>query len=162
MKAIETIYQGYRFRSRLEARWACYFNAMSFKYFYEHEGFDLGDIGWYLPDFYLPHVKMWAEVKPEKFNNDELKKAEALVIFTKKPLLMLEGPPERRVYYALCFDGHCKPNGTYGVDFILSNYHEYYKKEQRFFGNCGYETEVFEDWFDDIDIGVTVARSARF
>lgn len=30
MKAIETEYNGYKFRSRLEARWAVFFDAFSF------------------------------------------------------------------------------------------------------------------------------------
>ena len=32
IKAIETIYNGYRFRSRLEARWAVFFDEMGIKY----------------------------------------------------------------------------------------------------------------------------------
>lgn len=63
--AIETQYQGYRFRSRLEARWAVFFDALGVKYEYEPEGFDLGDLGLYLPDFFLPEVDggYWIEVK---------------------------------------------------------------------------------------------------
>lgn len=53
IKAIETVYKGYRFRSRLEARWAVFFDAMGFDWSYEPQGFDLGKLGWYLPDFVL-------------------------------------------------------------------------------------------------------------
>ncbi len=35
MKPIETIYNGFRFRSRLEARWAVFFDAVEIKYEYE-------------------------------------------------------------------------------------------------------------------------------
>jgi hypothetical protein len=41
MQAIETAYNGYRFRSRLEARWAVFFDALGIRYQYEKEGFDL-------------------------------------------------------------------------------------------------------------------------
>jgi len=41
VKAINTEYNGYRFRSRLEARWAVFFDALGIKYRYEVEGFDL-------------------------------------------------------------------------------------------------------------------------
>ena len=41
IKAIETVYNGYRFRSRLEARWAVFFDAAGIKYEYEPEGFDV-------------------------------------------------------------------------------------------------------------------------
>ena len=51
IKAIETYYKGYRFRSRLEARWAVFFDAAGIKYEYEPEGFDLGGGLYYLPDF---------------------------------------------------------------------------------------------------------------
>ena len=53
IKALETKYDGYMFRSRLEARWACYFNNMEIEFNYEPQGFDLGGMK-YLPDFYLP------------------------------------------------------------------------------------------------------------
>ena len=43
IKAIETEYKGYRFRSRLEARWAVFFDALGLKWDYEPEGFDLTD-----------------------------------------------------------------------------------------------------------------------
>ena len=51
IKPIETIYNGYRFRSRLEARWAVFFDALGVEYEYEPEGFNLPNGGRYLPDF---------------------------------------------------------------------------------------------------------------
>lgn len=51
IKAIETIYNGYRFRSRLEARWAVFFDALGINYEYEPEGFELPSGKRYLPDF---------------------------------------------------------------------------------------------------------------
>lgn len=56
IKAIETIYNGYKFRSRLEARWAVFFDALGIKYEYEPEGYELPDGTKYLPDF---KVKCW-------------------------------------------------------------------------------------------------------
>ena len=66
MKAIETKYKGYRFRSRLEARWAVFFDALGLRWEYEPEGFDLGAAGWYLPDFRITGYGgefYWVEVK---------------------------------------------------------------------------------------------------
>lgn len=73
IKAIETQYKGYRFRSRLEARWAVFFDALDLEWEYEREGFDLGEHGWYLPDFYLPGVDggYWIEVKGDKAAADD-------------------------------------------------------------------------------------------
>jgi len=50
IKAIETRYAGCRFRSRLEARWAVFFDAAGIKWEYETEGYEIDGIG-YLPDF---------------------------------------------------------------------------------------------------------------
>lgn len=51
MQAIETQHNGYRFRSRLEARWAIFLDTLGVLYEYEPEGFILDDGSWYLPDF---------------------------------------------------------------------------------------------------------------
>lgn len=63
IQAIETIYDGYRFRSRLEARWAVFFNAIGLEYKYEFEGFKGFDNVCYLPDFWFPKQNIYAEVK---------------------------------------------------------------------------------------------------
>lgn len=63
IKAIPTIYKGYRMRSRLEARWAAFFDALGIPWQYETEGLTLSDGTQYLPDFYLPDCKSWFEVK---------------------------------------------------------------------------------------------------
>lgn len=63
---IETHYAGYRFRSRLEARWAVFFETLGVAYQYESQGYLLGDEKRpYLPDFWLPGIGAWVEVKGE-------------------------------------------------------------------------------------------------
>lgn len=57
IKPIETVYNGYRFRSRLEARWAVFFDAIGAEWEYEPEGFVLPDGTCYLPDFLLHNVR---------------------------------------------------------------------------------------------------------
>ena len=44
LKAIDTPYQGHLFRSRLEARWAVFFDALGLEWEYESEGYDLDGI----------------------------------------------------------------------------------------------------------------------
>lgn len=78
VKAIETQYKGYRFRSRLEARWAVFFDAMGIEFQYEPEGFDLGDGILYLPDFWLPKDGLWIEIKPIAPNRAEIEKTDKL------------------------------------------------------------------------------------
>ena len=71
MQAIQTRYRGYHFRSRLEARWAVFFDALNVAWEYEIEGFELPS-GRYLPDFKLGHDHRWVEVKPAGITNKEL------------------------------------------------------------------------------------------
>ena len=98
IKAIETVYAGYRFRSRLEARWAVFFNHLRIPFEYESEGYDLGTVGWYLPDFWLPKQEHWVEIKPRlsawKWPNDEiLEKARRLEEGTGYGVWVICGSP---------------------------------------------------------------------
>lgn len=61
MQAIETEYNGHHFRSRLEARWAVFFDHMKWKWQYEPQGYDIGGAR-YLPDFFVVPLG-WVEVK---------------------------------------------------------------------------------------------------
>lgn len=61
-KPIQTAYKGYHFRSRLEARWAVFFDQLSIPFEYEPEGYDLGNGLLYLPDFRI--AGGFIEVKP--------------------------------------------------------------------------------------------------
>lgn len=70
MKPIETNYGGYRFRSRLEARWAVFFDAMGIEWEYEPQGYLLENGSTYLPDFYLPYFNVYAEVKGGEWLSD--------------------------------------------------------------------------------------------
>jgi hypothetical protein len=62
INAIETHYAGCHFRSRLEARWAVFFDALDIEWLYEPEGITYYEYN-YLPDFYLPRSHTWVEVK---------------------------------------------------------------------------------------------------
>lgn len=97
-RPIDTRYKGYRFRSRLEARWAVYFDALHIKWEYEFEGYDLGPAGWYLPDFWLPEASTWAEVKPVALSPAELEKVHRLGDLTGNNVLMLVGVPAFKTY----------------------------------------------------------------
>jgi len=107
IKAIETHYKGYRFRSRLEARWAVFFDAIGIDWEYEKEGYQL-PCGNYLPDFWLPSFSggMFAEVKPEHGAFKDIMapdwdKAISLCLITGKPVWCCDGAPEFREYVIL-------------------------------------------------------------
>lgn len=76
MKAIPTEYDGIKFRSRLEARYAMFFDEHRIGWEYEVEGIDLSG-RWYLPDFWLPDSRTFLEVKgPLKERTDLVKRAQ--------------------------------------------------------------------------------------
>lgn len=61
--AIPTPYRGIPFRSRLEANYAATFDRLGIAWDYEQEGFTLTNGVNYLPDFHLPELNTWVEVK---------------------------------------------------------------------------------------------------
>jgi len=100
LKPIETRYNGYRFRSRTEARWAVLFDALEIKFEYEKEGYSLTPDLHYLPDFYyhIPHDEgqnygQWLEIKGAKSERKDLTKLILLSIMTKTYSNLVVGPP---------------------------------------------------------------------
>ena len=136
--AIETVFDGYRFRSRLEARWAVFFKTARIRYIYEPECFRLPSGKLYLPDFYLPDVNMrttedkggiYVEVKPSRPNFDELDYLFELSQITGRSVLLIEGMPTcSGRYFDTEGDGH----------------YEYSWKPC----DCGDEDKCFSDGYD--------------
>lgn len=97
IQAIETFYDGYRFRSRLEARWAVFFHEAGIQYEYEPEGFDLPKRGYYLPDFYLPQFGAYVEIKPLSVSpsEEETAKGKLIELFygTSGITMLIKGDP---------------------------------------------------------------------
>jgi hypothetical protein len=58
---------GVHFKSRLEARWAIFFQTAGIEWQYEPRRFRIESVrGVYTPDFFLPGMDLWVEVKPEE------------------------------------------------------------------------------------------------
>lgn len=96
IRPIETRYKGYRFRSRLEARWAVFFDALELNWEYEPEGYDLGFGQLYLPDFLVRAAdgdSHWVEVKGVKPTADEDRKLKTLCSMTGRQGCFLVGAP---------------------------------------------------------------------
>lgn len=93
LRAIETRYKGHFFRSRLEARIAVLLDGLKVAWKYEPQGYDLGGT-YYLPDFYLPQLATWLEVKGD-IDGDEryfgIHKAQALAAYSNRRVLMTVG-----------------------------------------------------------------------
>jgi hypothetical protein len=72
IRPIATRYGGILFRSRLEARWALFFDRLHIPWEYEPQGFDIGDGQAYLPDFILGLGDLvYAEVKPSVWADED-------------------------------------------------------------------------------------------
>ena len=94
IKAIETRYNGYLFRSRLEARWAVFFDSLGIRYEYEPEGFELPSGKRYLPDFYLKDFEMYAEIKPDTYDDSDNFMYKEFVESKETILLLIKGTPK--------------------------------------------------------------------
>lgn len=94
--AIETVYKGYRFRSRLEAKWAYFFDQIGVKYQYEVEGYELPGTR-YLPDFlltlrgYAMDQNIFVEIKPYYPLKEDQYKAQWLAHYTRTPVYIFFG-----------------------------------------------------------------------
>ncbi len=90
LEAIETKYNGYRFRSRVEARWAVFMSSLGVTYYYEHEGYSLDGVR-YLPDFWLPKLECYFEVKGAEPTEEERRLARLLALTSHKPVYIVAG-----------------------------------------------------------------------
>ncbi len=131
--SLETRYAGCRFRSRLEARWAVFFDQAGVRWQYEPEAFGL-PAGAYLPDFFLPDLRsrcdsgvvrrrgLWVEVKP--FYDVHDPRFASLAIETGVRVAVLDEPPTPETVSAWNPDGsetnrwHC-----YYPDGVNDSYH---------------------------------------
>ncbi len=117
IKAIETRYKGYKFRSRLEARYAVFFDSLGLEWTYEQEGFDMDGVC-YLPDFFIT----------ERFTfNGDGKEHKRHFFLEVKPSDSLHSPTSLPIYLAgkmsdwrvkLFLNGHhsCGPDETFKHD----------------------------------------------
>lgn len=179
IKAIETTYNNYKFRSRLEARWAVFFDALGIKYEYEPEGFDLGDGIWYLPDFWL-RIRgdwgIWVEIKPRSYFLDatDLEKELRFSISLWQKWLEEGGHDSGYMYshvYVLC-GGEIGKHEIASFSRTMRPVWDFNKKEWvdafevivEHVDDEGFNMLGYFDWPDDdrVKKAYTAARQARF
>ena len=184
---IETAYKGYRFRSRLEARWAVFFDTLTIPWQYEKEGFKLGKAGWYLPDFWLPTLHCWVEIKGDTPPSEDIEKIKAFAWQEgTAPILLLQGVPALKGGDFYCLDSTDNGGGTCVMDKVQFGYCHNCKTWALDFGDWDSRYErgdrilLNPDWspwqnpcqctpptsqnitFGELFEAITAARSARF
>ena len=128
--AIETYYKGKWFRSRLEAKWAVFMDELGVIWEYEPEGFKNEDGECYLPDFFLPILNCFLEIKPRKPTDAEHEKCWIAVKATDKDLFVLWGEPQDPCdVYA-----QNNMNGCYGL--FHSDEYGYFVSDVRYWAHC--------------------------
>lgn len=180
MKPIETIYKGFRFRSRLEARWAVFYDTLGIQWEYEKEGFDLGNGIFYLPDFYIPHLNCWIEIKGE--NQYDSKKIDLFASQSNSPIyvfygqipdsdrLECSGPPSQENESAYLHDRNawdlhhvwceCPDCGFLGIEFDARTDRLFCKKKCPKHG--GNEDKGYNGNSERLKLAYNAARYARF
>lgn len=163
IRPIETVFLGYRFRSRLEARWAVFFEALGLEWEYEPEGFELGGGERYLPDFYLPqmdsHRGMYVEVKREGAPFDD--RCRKLAFGQSCPVLLVEGAPAPASYRYFAKGNEYRPD--YDGDACFSDkYLSPRQSECRLFVSIGCPEDYSHDFNPQVAWAAREARQARF
>lgn len=118
VKSKDTVYNGYNFRSRLEARWASFFDEMGIEYVYEPQSFILESGTLYIPDFYLPKMNAFVEIKFEKLGPKDFLKAKNLVIEGDTKIFILDSDPGPTNFNSFAKDDN-DPKGFYIGTFSL-------------------------------------------
>ena len=132
IKAIQTHYKGYKFRSRTEARWAVFFEKLGYTWEYEPEGYVLGDGTYYLPDFRLStpctSAPFFVEVKGTNVTENKKWKSflASLDVLVRERSMLVSGDP----YAALKIDIEpvtiCPRCGAFTNDvFVYDKYEGY-------------------------------------
>ncbi len=183
IKPIETIYNGYRFRSRLEARWAVFFDALDIDYEYEKQGFNLALNAHrvkYLPDFWVPGLKGgsggWIEIKgtpPAPGSQDDLGPS-LLAICSEKPVFVFWGEIEIPHINTIYHCGSTTRGEIYGARWAWSDCPHCHVLGLSYLGKvsllpCGcYKRHHYTETFEynaispRLKAAYTAARQARF
>lgn len=91
MKALQATYNGQKYRSRTEAKWALFYRTVGIEYDYELEALDLDGLT-YVPDFFLHPFRAWNEIKGEIINDQAgllmLEKCTRLARQSNRPVIL--------------------------------------------------------------------------
>ena len=154
IRAIETHYAGYRFRSRQEARFAVMMDALGIDWRYEVEGLEI--VGkartvYYLPDFIIEATGAYIEIKGAEPTREEFTKATMLAQSILGPMVAIFWGP------------------FHHIDFMRNNLLFWTSRMTRSLGvfkterGSGLMALGPQSWdYDALDAALLKARQARF
>lgn len=88
--AIPRVYRGVQFRSTLEASWAATLDRLAIEWVYEPRSFALPSGTTYIPDFLLPRMQTWLEVKGD--HNQRIEKVREFAEVERHGYRCVHGP----------------------------------------------------------------------
>lgn len=172
LSPIETEYAGYRFRSRLEARWAVFFGALGLKWDYEPDAYKLPG-GSYLPDFFVriqdgadrgegadwetPVPGYWVEVKGAPPTVLDIRLLHELQNATGHRAVLVWGLPDSREWWETfysCKEAIKRPDGARATAFFWNCL----RRPE----GCGTYGETMVYLHSRMQFAVKSAKSARF
>lgn len=165
---IETRYRGYSFRSRLEARWALFLDCMEEAWEYEKEGFHLSNGVDYLPDFWLPRLQLWIEIKGQAPSGEELALCEQLRDDSNNAVAIFHGLPCVYLGRLFCWDLNDSSGGSSAWDAAIYNtgYGElclFVETTKGLYSDALMQHELENDSGSvKVDIAAEFAKAARF
>jgi hypothetical protein len=181
MKVFEVEYNNYTFRSKTEAKWAKLFDVLEIEYVFEPDTYVLDIINdnnkrksiRYLPDFYLPSLDIYLEIKnngKNRPNMDECQKAFLLSTQAKKRVIILFGEMKYETNFMLGNFFCYHPNGTFDMHYRLTrctkcNLIDFTKFGNVFDVNCNCQKdEVHKHLYNSISLknGFNTVKQTRF
>lgn len=100
---IQTTWNNYHFRSRTEAKWAVTLTTLGIPFEYEEKAYSIPGVGGYVPDFYLPTMRVgeyhsggcFLEIKPADYIKERQSPTMELSSLTREPVVTFYGFPDR-------------------------------------------------------------------
>jgi hypothetical protein len=110
-QTIEQNVLGYHFRSKTEAQWAFFLEYLGIKWLFEPEAYELSRR--YLPDFFIPSLRCWLEIKGPMPSEDEKDLCRELSKVTGQTVILNFGEPGWWIDNETVFGGSFQfhPNG---------------------------------------------------
>lgn len=164
---IPTLYHQHYFRSRLEARWAVFFDAIGVSWQYEPQGYKLPDGTCYLPDFFVPAFGAFVEVKP--VGGAAFRVAREFAKHSRESVLLLDGAPACKPYTVLntyeCDDPNRDPELVeqelvFRQKFLVGDGRPFLDAPGNF--SVSMSLSAAEVFGEDVLSAITIANSARF